>query len=538
MRERVFREMSVTGRLATWVGRTPGWVGYALGAASALLANALIGLVLTHVEGAELSIVNLIPVLAVATAFGSRPAVAVSVLSFLTYDWFFVEPLHSLTVAYTGSLVSLFVFLITAIVTGQLAGGQRARARQALQREREAVVLADVVRDTAGEPFAKALDLVADRVRRELGLLAVRIDMDDPGGERMEALAGEAEVFPQNSQADTSMLVARDNAGGAPGTWVRLVPPAQHRPHGAGTPRRYTVGIRVQGREVGAVQAARRTGERELDAAETRLLYVVAVQLGSALERLRLRREATAAEVLRRTDTLKSSLLNAVSHDLRTPLVSIMAAAGSLLDEDIRWSAGENRQFAEAIEKEAGRLDRLVGNLLDLSRIEAGSLRVRKQWQDLETLVEDVVERLRPITARHRVTVALSEDLPPVPLDYVQIDQVLSNLIDNSAKYSPEGTEISISAGSEGNTVRLVVANRSPAIPADELGFIFEPFYRLESVHASTKGSGLGLAVARALVEAHGGRIWAESDADGTRFIFTLPLTAEVGLTGEAGGER
>jgi two-component system sensor histidine kinase KdpD len=254
------------------------------------------------------------------------------------------------------------------------------------------------------------------------------------------------------------------------------------------------------------------------------LLSAVAHQLGLALERLRLQREATEAEVLRRTDELRKALLNAVSHDLRTPLSSIMASAGSLRQDDVSWTEDQRREFAEAIENEAQRLNRLVGNLLDLSRIEAGSIRPEKSWYDLGSLIHEVAGRLRSVTAGHKLTINVPDGLQPVLFDYVEIDQVLSNLIENAVKYTPAGTEICVSARAAGNQVEVEVADRGAGIPEATLPRLFDAFYRA-SDSGLAKGSGLGLAVAKGLVEAHGGSIRIENrEGGGTRFVFTLPL--------------
>jgi two-component system sensor histidine kinase KdpD len=253
----------------------------------------------------------------------------------------------------------------------------------------------------------------------------------------------------------------------------------------------------------------------------------VANQLGLAMQRLRLRREATEAEILRRTDELRTALLNAVSHDLRTPLSSIIASAGSLLQQDVQWTEAERREFTRAIVEEADRLNRLVGNLLDLSRIEAGSIRPEKGWYDLGALVDEVAGRLRRISAAHSLVLDVPEHLPPVHFDYVEIDQVISNLIENAVKYTPDGSTIRVSVRAAGDQVEIEVTDSGPGIAEDSLGEIFLPFYRATSGQAARpQGSGLGLAVARGLVEAHGGRIWVENRREGgARFVFTLPLS-------------
>jgi two-component system sensor histidine kinase KdpD len=178
-----------------------------------------------------------------------------------------------------------------------------------------------------------------------------------------------------------------------------------------------------------------------------------------------------------------------------------------------------------AIEQEAQRLNRIVGNLLDLSRMEAGGLRPEKSWYDLGALIDDVLGRMRPILATHPVVVDVPETLPPVLLDYVEIDQVLSNLLENAARYTPQRAEIQIAVRVLGDNVQIDVADRGPGIPAGVLAGLFEPFYQGDAARARPGGTGLGLAVSRGLVQAHVGKIWAENRADGgARFSFTLPL--------------
>jgi len=214
-----------------------------------------------------------------------------------------------------------------------------------------------------------------------------------------------------------------------------------------------------------------------------------------------------------------------VSHDLRTPLASIKAAAGSLGQNDVEWTETERAEFAESIEQQADRLDRMVANLLDLSRMEAGVLRPQRALHDIGALVEDVLGRLRDRTAGHSLTVSIPDGLPPVSLDYVEIDQVISNLVENAAKYAPHGTTIEVSARWLRDVIEVEVADRGPGIPAESLARIFEPFYRARREGPS--GVGLGLAVAKGLVEAHGGTIAARNrDGGGAQLTFRLPAEA------------
>jgi len=202
-------------------------------------------------------------------------------------------------------------------------------------------------------------------------------------------------------------------------------------------------------------------------------------------------------------------LLDSVSHDLRTPLASIRAAAGSLMDPSIHWSAEDERATAASIDREADRLNRLVSNILDLSRIEAGGLVMRHSAFPLEDLVPDVLERLRPILGARPIDVLIPAGLPPVDIDEVFIDQVLTNLLENTARYAGPGVAVRISARDlESGRIGLTIEDAGPGVPADALPHLFEKFYRVpQSGEGARRGTGLGLAVVRGLVETMGGRI-------------------------------
>lgn len=525
------RQLPGGGRLAgAWQRVRQAWAGYLAALAAVALVSLAIGAILGRVHLANVSLLYLLAVLATATGFGRGPAVLASIAAFLVFDWFFVQPLHTFSVSDPQEWLSLLFFLLIAILTGQLAADQRRRARDAAEHQRQVVVLYDVVR-LMGEPnLEAALSTVAERLRDELDLAGAAIDLLADSGGPLRIAAGEPEATALLRGQDlgaTRVLHAGPSPGSgehaAAGHWVRLSRPAA----GARPVHRLldAVPVRAGERRVGTLYVLRRPSRAPFSATDDRLLSAVATQLGLAVERARLRREATDAEVLRRTDQLRTALLNAVSHDLRTPLASIIASASSLRQHDVAWTDAERAEFAQNIEDEAQRLNRIVGNLLDLSRIEGGTLRPEKGWYDLGALIEDVVGRLRPLTASHRVLVDVQDDLPPVPLDYVEIDQVLSNLLENAAKHAPAGTHIAVRAHQADDGVRIEVADNGPGIPAAWLPRLFDPFYRGDAARPRPKGLGLGLAVAKGLVDAHGGRIWAENRPDrGAVFVVTLPL--------------
>jgi two-component system sensor histidine kinase KdpD len=257
------------------------------------------------------------------------------------------------------------------------------------------------------------------------------------------------------------------------------------------------------------------------------LLETFAAQTALAIERVALVEEAQRARVQSETERLRNSLLSAVSHDLRTPLATITGSASALVEQETQLDAAARRELAQAIQEEADRLNRLVQNLLEMTRLESGGIHVRKDWHALEEIVGSALARVEKRLGQRRIDIDLPRDIPLVPLDPLLIEQVLINLLDNAIKYTPEASPIQISAFVEGSAIHVTVADRGPGLAPGGETKIFEKFYR--GPEAGTRsGAGLGLAVARGMVEAHGGRITAESRAGGgALFRFTLPLAEE-----------
>jgi two-component system sensor histidine kinase KdpD len=261
-----------------------------------------------------------------------------------------------------------------------------------------------------------------------------------------------------------------------------------------------------------------------LTPAEDRLLKTFATQGALALERSRLARSAARAQVAEESDRLKTALLSSVSHELRTPLAAIKAAVTSLRSGAIDRHSIARDELLATIEEETDQLNTLVGNLLDMSRIEAGALKPQRAWNDLEEIVGAAMARLKQAARHHRLEIALPDDLPLIPVDFVQIQQVFINLIGNGLKYSPEGTLVRVDAQRRDQDVVAVrVINHGPSVPEEHLDRIFDKFYRVTAADR-VMGTGLGLSICKGIVEAHGGSIWAENLPDGLAFNFTLPL--------------
>jgi two-component system sensor histidine kinase KdpD len=285
--------------------------------------------------------------------------------------------------------------------------------------------------------------------------------------------------------------------------------------------------ISTSNRSVGALRVAWPLDRGRFSDETRQLLATFANQAALAIERVRLIDQATQAAVLQRSDELKSALLSAVSHDLRTPLASIKASVTSLLQTDIQWSEEDERDLLQAIDEETDRLTRIIGNLLDLSRIEAGVLRPERTWCDLGELLEETADRQRAIVPSHPIAVSIADDLPDIFIDYVEISQVFANLLENAAKYSPAGSLIEMSAERTGDQILVSVSDRGLGIPLGEEERIFEKFYRI-GIWSGAVGAGIGLSICRGIIEAHGGQIWAEQrPGGGAIFLLTLPIKVE-----------
>ena len=435
-----------------------------------------------------MALLYLLPV-GLSTAFwGLGPGVLTAVWAFLAFNYFFIEPRLTLVVHRTEDTLVLLVFLVVAVAISQLVGRAQAGLAAARARERETTRLYELSTALAGLLDVQALG----RTLSELVKSTFQAD-------RVELAAGGDEAFPFST--------------------VRL---PQEGPGASAAPTRAAVLQTARG-QLGEIRLWRDSAP--LSDSEDRLLRTFASQGALALERARLAEAEQRARVLEESDRLKSAILSSVSHELRTPLATIKAAATSLRSGEVGWDSAARAELLGAIDDEADQLNRLVGNLLDMSRIEAGALRPSRQWNLLQEIVGGVVERMRPLTGQHQLEIAVPEDLPLVPVDYVQIEQVFTNLISNCLKYAPPHTLIRVQARPNGSGLLLVeVSNQGPTVPEQDLARIFDKFYRITAADRVT-GTGLGLSICKGILEAHGGRIWAENLPVGLAFKFTLPLT-------------
>lgn len=484
-----------------------------------VLATPLVALLHAAMPDANLAMGYLPVVMVVAVLAGAAPALITSVLAFLAYDFLFVVPYFTLTVSDSGEWADLFVFLASAIATGQLAGVARTRALEATRNERDVTTQFRLVRALTEQAGREGIEAAARILAEETGTPAVAIRF----GQAAEAGVGPEHLLSLMAAPDVvrdAILLGRPDEGLPAGRWVR----PRRQVLGRRPPVRDTQFARVRipadGAERWIVLGPVHEGLRNIRT--QRLLVTAATLIGTAISRDRLTREANEAVVLREAERLRTAMLNAVSHDLRSPLSSMIASAESLLQTDVEWSAEVRREFLEEITSEGRRLARMVDHLLDYSRVEAGALHLTPAWVDPGEVVLDVARRLKPLLVGHPLTVDVPPHLDAALIDEIAIGEVIANLIENAAAHTPAGTQILIRARRPEAAFEVVVEDDGPGIPLASLPSVFEPFMSTKT-GGRARTSGLGLAIARGIVEAHGGAIRAENRrGGGARFTLTL----------------
>ena len=503
---------------------------FALVTAAAACALAVVTVVVAFLESrlavTNASAVYLLAVVGVAVAFGTTPSILTALGAFLMYDFLFIEPRFTFTVHDPGEWLNLLLLLLIGAVVGRLAGQQRDRAERAFAREREARALFEISfslsnRRETTEALASIVTTLRDATRMSRVWVVIG-----------EAIVADTATGPGRAIAPSVHVVLRRTPGDEPAEWVRIHAPVRGQASSRGPAEtEYRVAITASDRRLGSVWGSRARRLGDPDPGETRVLAAAADQLGGSLERDRLALDATTAEISRRSDALKSALLDSVSHDLRTPLASIRAAAGTLMDPEVEWPDDQRREIAASIDREADWLNRLVTNLLDMSRIEAGELHPSLHVFELSDLVHQAIERSMSGMLGPRLTVDLAPDLPPVVVDEVFMGQVLVNALDNAAKYAGPTAPIEISARpGDGGFVRVTVEDGGPGVPSETLPRLFEKFYRVPRTgEGSRRGTGIGLSVVRGLVDSMGGRVDARrSPLGGLAVDIDLPVAAAM----------
>jgi two-component system, OmpR family, sensor histidine kinase KdpD len=465
--------MSTPRHLTVLPRERPAWsLGVATTVAGVALATAGIAALNDAAPVVSLSVVYLIPILGVSAYWGFGLGLTTSVLSALTFNFFFLDPTGRFTIADSRNWAALLAFLGVALVTGSMAESIRQRAAEAEERRREADLGAELARTVLGSPrLSESLAMVSRRLAEPLGARSASVELgvvdDDERRIAIPLMDGERRIG--------SLVLPAD------------LPEAQQ--------------ARVRDRVVPMLESV----------------------VAAALARERLQADVVETAALRRSDEMKTAVLRSVSHDLRTPLTAMLAGIGALRSASV---TGEERTQVEAdIADSATKLSVLIDKLLDLSRLQAGTAAPNREWTSIEEALREAADHAASAND-DMMHFSIDPDLPLVRADAAQLERAFANLLENASRYGG-GQPVSVRARAVGGRVMIRIVDRGPGIPLQEQERIFTPFYRGEATARQVAGSGLGLAIARGFIEANGGTVAVESlPGQGTTFVITLPIEA------------
>jgi two-component system sensor histidine kinase KdpD len=486
---------------------------YALSLLLTILASAFNYIFHTRISPTNLVMPYLLVVVVCAAYLGRGPAIFASVLSVLVFDFFFVPPFLTFAVSDTEYLLTFFGLLIVGLVISELTTRVRDQAEIARKRAEDTSALYGLSRDLAvAADLSGILAAIDDNIGRTFQRDAFILLPDSEKPDRVELYSRNENHRLEQKEWEAATWVFHH---GSPDEYGEGKLPSDETVY---LPLTTAQGI------IGVLVARSRKGISPLTSEQSLLLETFASQTALAIERVQFEEQARRTQLLQATEKLQSALLNSISHDLRTPLVSITGALSSLREEGDQLPVETRQTLVDMAYEDAGRLNRLVANLLNMTRIETGALLLDLQPCDIQDLVGSALQQLGSRTSDHVIEVQIPEDLPLAPMDFVLMVQVLVNLLDNAIKYSPPGTIIDIQAGLEPETLWLRVLDCGQGILVEDLPLIFDKFYRGKGPK-NVGGSGLGLAICKGIVEAHGGGIQAANrPSGGSVFSVWLPF--------------
>lgn len=489
--------------------------GYVVGIVTSSMATAVIALVNHYVLIPNASLLYLLAILSTAVYFGTGPSLVAATVAVTEYDFFLLRPLFTFTIGQVGDILAFVIFLIVAILTSQLAARAKERAEAAQRRATESTMLYELGQALmSAHDVAHVLEAITRQIVSVFGADRCAIFVPDGAGPlRLAAESVRGATRDRASESAARYVYQRGTQVGLPTT-----------DEGDDPRQRVFMPLRAGDRTVGVMEVGPKRSGHGLDTEERRLVTSFAAQASLVIARAESEVERHRLSVIEESDRLKSALLSAVSHDLRTPLASIKASTTALLLADAAWSSDEGLEMLQAIDHEADRLNRLVGNLLDLSRIEAGVLRPELAWYEVDEVMDIVLSRLGPLLEDRRLELQLEAGIPSIQVDLLRIEELLVNLIENAVKYTPLGTGIDLHVERRDDGLRMSVVDHGPGVPESQRTRIFESFVQGQHHSDRGRGTGLGLAICRGIAQVHDGTLTlSETPGGGATFVFTLP---------------
>ena len=475
--------------------RTPSRRTFSRLAATTAIVAAIIGFYYryAHVNATTVALTLLLVILGISAYWGLLEATLASVLAVIGFNFFFLEPVGTLTIIDTQNWVAFFAFMVTAVTASQLSAMAKRRTAEAVERRHEVERLFELSQSMllaggTGDAIRSLVNQVC-RVFEVQSAAFYSKAADDYFRSGPEAFAISDEKLRQAADRDEIFSYAE---GG-----MAIVP------------------VRLGGQSLGSLGLAGTLPSPEI-------LNAVAYLVAIGIERQRAVEDAARAEAARQSEMLKSALLDSLAHDIKTPLTSIKAAATSLLGGD---RSSSDRELLSIIDEEADRLNRIAAEVVAMARIEAGKLHPDKQPHEIGEIIANTLAGMQSVLRKRPVKIEVPSPMPKVEVDFEFVQQVLKQLLDNALKYSPAGSPLTIRAESQYQTIVVSVADRGPGIDEDERARIFDKFFRGRRDRFQTQGTGMGLAIAKGIVEAHGGKLWVTSEpGQGSVFSFSLPV--------------
>lgn len=466
----------------------------------------------------NISMLYLLPVLFSAARWGRLPAIVTAVMGVIIFDFLFVPPFFTFTVSDFRYIISFAILILVGFVTGTLSAQLKSQINFSRHREQQVSTLYSLSRDlTAVDRLERVLESIARKIAETLDGQVVLLLPDEKGKLALRQSSCTDHFLSESEMAVATWVFERGLKAGQ-GTETLGSAKALYLPLTTEQGTQGVLGICFNVEDLGV----------QVNPEQIRFLDAFAGLAAMAINRIKLADEARKAHTLAESERLRTALFNSLSHDLRTPLASIIGAATGLLeDHDAVFSPDARSDLLKTILQGAERMNRFVNNLLDMARLESGMLRLNKVWCDIQDIIGVAVNRLGEIFSNRPMEINIPTGMPLVEADYILIEQVLVNLLDNAVKYSEPDSKITISVSQDQTYLEIAIANRGNRIPEADLSKVFDKFYRLSSP-LQVSGTGLGLSICKGIVEAHNGDIWAENnELGGVTITFILPLSKE-----------